>query len=153
MEIAGGASEIARHGFAGGHGGVEELLLAGGAPNGQQAAHDDAAIEEVGEGGGCDFERHGLRCGVPGAGEEAGARERAVEVAGVVGDGVQIDEGADRVAGDLGGGGQIAARIHQVVAGHAAVRLLNSGVQEPLSGTRELWGQAVSLTSRRRRPR
>ena len=153
MEIAGGAGEIARHGFADGDGGVEELLLAGGAPDGEQAADDDAAIEEIGEGGGLDFERHGLRRGVPGAGEEAGGGEGAVEIAGVVGDGVQIDECADGVAGDLGGGGKIAAGIHQVVAGYAAVRLLNSGVEEPLSGTRELWGQAASLTSRRRRPR
>src|ERR1035441_6413791 len=84
MEIAGGAGEIARHGIARGHRGVEKFLLAGGAPDGQQAAYHDAAIEEVGEGGGRDFERHGFRCGVPGAGKVACGGDGAREVACVV---------------------------------------------------------------------
>jgi hypothetical protein len=56
----------------------------------------------------------------------------------VMGDGMQVDKGAGSVPGDLCGCRKIAAVIHQIIAGHAAVRLLNSGVQEPLSGTREL---------------
>ena len=152
VEIAERGGEIAHHRVARGDGGVEVLRFTRRAPDGEQSANHDSTIEEVGKCGGVDLEGHGGRRGVPGADQEAGGGDGAIQVAMVAGDGMQVDKCAGGVPGDLCGGGEIAAGIYQIVAGDAAIRLLNSGVQEPLSGTRELWRQAVSLTSKRRPP-
>ena len=107
---------------------VQILRVRGDAPYRDQAADHDAAIEEIREAGRIEFKRHGGGCGVPcRAGQKTGRGNRAVEVPRVLGSGVQIDESAGRVAGDFGRYRVVALQVGAVIAGYAAVRLLNAG--------------------------
>ncbi len=111
-----------------------EFLLAGGAPGGEETAHDDSDVEEVG------VRRSGLERirvdgGVPGvAGQVAGRADGCVEISAVPRERMQIGQSTHRIAGDLGGNGSVLADVGAVVAGYSAVGLLNSRVKKPAAG-------------------
>ena len=95
MKLAAGGGEIARHGFADGGSAIQKLGLTGGAPRGEKAAHDDAAIEEVAELPAASIS-NGMapRRGIPGAGEEARGGVGAIEIARIGRQAVQEDQRA-----------------------------------------------------------
>ena len=143
-----GAREVTRHGFAQGGGHIEALLVTRGAPGREQTADDDPAIEEVGVSRGAGLERHGSRCPIPGcAGKEARGGRSALQVsrAFVLSDRVKVDEGAHRVARNLGRDRQVAPLIGTIITGYSAVRLLNTRAEKPRSGTHDLWEHSASV--------
>jgi len=59
---------------------------------------------------------------------------------------MQEDECAYGISGDLRGDGMVASQVETVVAGHAAIWILNAGLQEPLPGAADLRQQTDSVT-------
>ena len=128
--------EVCQHRPAGGNGGIAELGFRGHAPSTQQAAHDDAAIEEVREcrrGRQLEWERAKL-CVPCHARKKARRAQCRVKICGVAGALMQKEKSADGVAGDFGGDARVLAEIGAVVSCNAAARFLNSRVQEPAAG-------------------
>lgn len=147
VETIAGA-EIAQHVAADGGGGFEEFGFASGPPDGQQAADDDAAIEEVSVGGPGKLEGHRAGGGIPGrAGEEARGGEGAVQVDGVSGEGIQPAQRGGGIAGDFGRDRRMTRQVGAVITGHAAIGFLDAGAEKPLAGMGDLGKQLASVAS------
>src|SRR6185436_1499376 len=114
------------------------------APDREQTADDNAAIEKIGETRRIDFERH-ASIG-PTLRQKMRAGGGAIEVSRIAGDGMQVDIGADRVPGDLSRDRMIPFRAGAIVTSDSAVRFLNTGVEEPRSGAGDSWRQEDSLS-------
>ena len=105
----GAGVEVGNHAARGGHGHVEKAIFAGDAPDRDEAAHDDAAIEEVAvvladAGGRGMFEGERLQAVVPGVvAEERRGQTGAVENLFISRYVMKKDERAGRVPGDFGG--------------------------------------------------
>jgi hypothetical protein len=135
MEPGGPGGKIARHGIAQHRGDRQKFGAARSSPNGKQAADHDPAIEEIGKRRRVELKREHAGCRVPGRpGEEASGGERAVQIALVTGERVQVDERAGGVPGDFGRDRVIPLQIGTVIAGDAAGGFLNAGAQKPVAG-------------------
>ena len=153
MKVGAGV-EVGNHAARGGHGHVEKAIFAGDAPDRDETAHDDAAIEEVAvvladAGGRGMFEGERLQAVVPGVvAEKRRGQPGAVENLFISRYVVEKDERAGRVPGDFGGNRLVFLKVRAVETGDATSRILNAGVEKPVSGPREriCSRQSVSLT-------
>ena len=66
--------------------------------------------------------------------QKSSRRGGALQISIVAGDRVQVNQATGGIAGDLGTYRLVPCEIDSVIAGDAAVRFLNAGVQKPIAG-------------------
>lgn len=132
--------KIGQHSAAGLDSRIAEFGVFGDAPNGQEPAHNDAAVEKI-----CvgrfrfaierRLERKGGKPRVPRIASQKSRRAEArFQVSGVSRPPMEKHQSAHRVAGDLGGYAGVLAEVRSIVSRHAPACFLDSRLQEPAAG-------------------